>query len=107
MGTRRRTIAWTDRMDSIILESWANGTPTQDIAQRLHVSDFSVRRRADALGLKSRGNRYYSQNPYGVTLQSATAMDNADRAATIEFELAYCDWADRHNQPIYGYRASA
>lgn len=102
------SITWTDRMDDMIRDAWANDVATRDVAHRLHISEFSVRNRAYAIGLQPRGHAPRSTMAGVASLQRAYSRADADRAATIEFELAFCDWADR--QPgveICGYRVAA
>jgi hypothetical protein len=107
-NSRTGCIAWSKRTDDIIRAAWADGTSTSDIAVRLSVSEYSVRKQARALGLPLRGHGVRKSAMQGLTMQRARAVEDAHRAATIAFELIYCDWADRHpGIEICGYRAAA
>ena len=48
-------------------------------------------------------NNQFATGPEAGGLQTAFELKLACEA----FELLYCDWAERHNQPIFGYRAAA
>jgi len=94
-------------MDAAIRHAWRNDIATSDVAHGLNISEFSVRNRAYALGLPRRGHAPRSAIQGIRTLQRANSIQDADRAATIEFELAFCDWAERHGVPTFGYRVAA
>lgn len=113
---------WTNQEVALAVEMRKAGQSAGYIAEVVGKPVNTVRDKMRRLGIKltpeqraavntrcGAGNSSAIRNNQFATGPEAGGVANAQqlKLACEAFELLYCEWADRHNQRIFGYRAAA
>ena len=112
---------WTNQEVARAVEMRKAGMSAPFISERLGKSENTIRDKMRRLGIKltpeqraavntrcGAGNSGAIRNNQFATWPTSGGIQNAQqlKLACEAFELLYCEWADRHDQPIFGYRTA-